>query len=76
MDFALSPFFKRFDFLCFESSESLDELSLDDVEDDELLLLLLLLSDEDVELDDDELSLDELDELKRRQTIKTIKNVP
>lgn len=65
LDFDLSPFFIRLDFLCFGSSESLDEVSLDvDVE----LLLLLLLS---LELDDDELALsDELDELVR-EVIKT-----
>lgn len=59
----LSPFFIRLDFLCFESSESLDELSLD-VELVLLLLLLVLLLLDDVD-DDDELSLsEELDELE------------
>lgn len=56
----LSPFFIRLDFLCFESSESLDEVSL--VVDVELLLLLLLSLDE---LDDELALSDELDELNK-----------
>lgn len=58
----LSPFFIRLDFLCFESSESLDEVSL--VVDVELLLLLLLLLSLD-ELDDELALSDELDELNK-----------
>lgn len=59
----LPPFFIRFELLCFESSDSLVDVSLDELDvvvELSLLLLLLLLLDE---LDEDDDELDELDDL-------------